>query len=212
MMKLKEEIIKINSSSKFALLLKEYFKDEKVLSYAYADVDYIESGNNIVIVRAALSTKSFNTPKKSKRLQSELQKIKSISLNNVLFITTLLPYHESDIMNSLPEKAYQNISYSLIDEILKDTKGYLAYHYQLEQLIGMANNCSIHEAVNIRKAIGKKEKNTLVLLDKMKIEDKFITQIMEERMFNPFTLYPNYRGAYVLYNYMNYANKEYGRF
>lgn len=211
-MKLKEEIIEINFSSKFTLLLKHYFKNVDVLKYAYADVDYIESENNIAIIRAALSTKSFNTPKKSNRLQSVLQKLKSISFNDVLFITTLLPYHESDIMNSLPEKAYQSRTYSLIDEILKDTNGYLAYHYQLEQLIAMANNCSIHEAVNIRKAIGKKEKYTLEILDKMKIEDKFITHIMEERMFNPFTLYPNYRGAYVLYNYMNYSNKEYGRF
>ena len=62
----------------------------------------------------------------------------------------------------------------------------------------MANNCSIPEAIAIRKAIGKKEVEALKLLNSIFIEMQSITQIMKERMFNQFTFYPNYRGAFIL--------------
>lgn len=195
---LNESIIEIAKKPILAKELQKYFCDMDITKYKYADIDYLEENNSILIIRAALADKPYATSKPNDRLQLCISNLSNPIFNELLFIATLLPYHESEIMNPLPENSYESKTPNLIDELLKDTKGYLVYHHQLEQLIAMANSCSIPEAIAIRKAIGKKEAEALKLLDSIFIERQSITQIMQERMFNQFTFYPNFRGAFIL--------------
>jgi hypothetical protein len=194
-----ESIIEIAKQPILAKELQKYFGDTDITKYKYADIDYLVENNSISIIRAALLSKPYATSKPSDRLQSYISNLINPSFNELLFIATLLPYHESDLMNPLPEYPYESKTPNLIDELLKDTKGYLVYHHQLEQLIAMANSCGIPEAVAIRKAIGKREAKALKLLNTIFIDKQSISQIMRERMFNPFTFYPNFVGAFILF-------------
>jgi hypothetical protein len=194
-----ESIIEIDKQPILAKELQKYFGDTDITKYKYADIDYLVENNSISIIRASLQSEPYVTSKPNDRLQSYISNLINPSFNELLFIVTLLPYHESDIMNPLPEYPYESKTPNLIDELLKDTKGYLVYHHQLEQLIAMANSCGIPEAVAIRKAIGKREAESLKLLNKIFIDKQSISQIMRERMFNPFTFYPNFVGAYILF-------------
>lgn len=199
MININEIIIEIAKHPILSKELQKYFCNIDITKYKYADIDYLEENDSISIIRAALTHKSYDTPKPNDRLQLCISNLINPGFNELLFITTLLPYHESEIMYPLPENSFESKTPNLIDELLKDTKGYLVYHHQLEQLIAMANSCIIPEAIAIRKAIGKKEAEALKLLNSIFIEKQSITEIMKERMFNPFTFYPNFRGAFILF-------------
>lgn len=178
--------------------MQKYFSDTDISKYKYADVDYLEENNSISIIRTDLAHKPYVTLKPNDRLQTCISNLYNPTFNELLFVATLLPYHESEIMNPIPENSFESKTSNLIDELLKDTKGYLVYHHQLEQLNVIANSCSMPEALAIRKEIGKKGIQALQLLDNLIIDKQSLLQIMEERMFNQFTFYPNFRGALIL--------------
>ena len=132
MININESIIKIAKTPILAKELQKYFCNIDITKYKYADIDYLEENNSILIIRAALAHKPYATSKPNDRLQLCISKLSNQTFNELLYIATLLSYHKSEIMHPLPENSYESKTPNLIDELLKDKKGYLVYHHQLD--------------------------------------------------------------------------------
>jgi hypothetical protein len=87
--------------------------------------------------------------------------------------------------------------------LLDDSNGWLLYNYQLEKLIVMGAGCNSEEAKTLRKRINRKEASAFSEAESIRLFGVSLKDIIAERTeFLP-TLYPEYRGAYLLYRHLN---------
>lgn len=89
---------------------------------------------------------------------------------------------------------------SILDSILKDSRGFLAYHYQIELIYRMITGCSPGKSQEFRKDLWKKREWAWAESEIICLNDgRNFKQIMDERMFSEFTCNPNYTGAMNLF-------------
>jgi hypothetical protein len=88
----------------------------------------------------------------------------------------------------------------LFDQLLLESRGYLAYNHQLEMLYRMITGCAPLTATKFRQGLFRK---ALSFWEEAGIirfpNSKTLKNVMEERMLGEFTLAPNYHGAMNLY-------------
>jgi len=89
---------------------------------------------------------------------------------------------------------------AVADDMLKESRGYLLWHYQLENLIRLFET-DPRKVVEIRMGINAKRANLFKQTSKFKLSENLsLNDIVSERAFEGCTSHPNIRGAYYLLN------------
>jgi hypothetical protein len=91
----------------------------------------------------------------------------------------------------------------VVDSILKDSKGILLWHHQLENLFSLFY-VDRDQAVKLRKDVNKKVADVFDLADTLRFaEGHSLKDIIDERMIYQNTCYPNFKGSLTLFKYLS---------
>ena len=138
--------------------------------------------------------------------KSVLQELPEINFDSILFALTLYGVfaevhpikmiHHAKTFSIIPE----------IEDILKPTYGYLLYGHQFEQIYSRLPSALEAEVVGLRKDWNKKKHEAIELVKQTEINpgfsfyDLLIERTVEE---NHFVWNANFKGAKLLWNYLN---------
>lgn len=159
---------------------------------------YIDTEPKQVIIASVYSDTDINS--NLSLFESYLGLVKTTDFTSALMFTTAYPLRR-DLLEQVVEPLKSNSSQ--LDMLLVDSNGWLLYNYQLEKLIVMATGCTPEEAQALRKRINMKEASAFSEGESINLFGVSLKDIIAERAgFLP-TLYPEYRGAYLLYRHLN---------
>ena len=164
----------------------------------FGHIVYIDTKPRQVVCASFFSDINLNSNLSS--FENYLGLIKTTDFASVLILTTAYPTRR-DLLKRLVEPVKSKCS--PLDLLLDDSNGWLLYNYQFEKLIVMGAGCSSEEAQTLRKRINRKEASAFSEAESIRLFGVSLKDIIAERAeFLP-TLYPEYRGAYLLYQHLN---------
>ena len=164
----------------------------------FGHIVYIDTEPRQVVWATVFSDININSNLSSFEIYLEL--IKTTDFTSVLLLTTAYP-RRRELLKQAVVPVRSNSSQ--LDMLLDDSNGWLLYNYQLEKLIVMATGCTPEEAQALRKRINQKEASAFSEAESINLFGVSLKDIIAERAeFSP-TLYPEYRGAYLLYQHLN---------
>lgn len=171
------------------------------MTYPYHQTFCIKDMNLIpIIVQSSLE---FNKPLPFINIDSFKQSLKLCnqpSFGEVLFITTI---YEKQLINDSTFTNNNFESIPLIDELLTDSFGYLAFAHQMEQLYCMLTGCNYMEAVSFRKDWNIKRPKARELANSIFISADFtLANLLQERCLenNQFVFNANFYGSHQLWS------------
>lgn len=164
----------------------------------FGHIVYVDTEPRQVVCASVFSDVNINSNLSS--FENYLGLIKTTHFTSVLLLTTTYPMRR-DLLKRVVEPVRSNSSQ--LDMLLNDSNGWLLYNYQLEKLIVMATGCNPEKAQTLRKRINRKETSAFSEAESISLFGISLKDIIAERAeFLP-TLYPEYRGAYLLYRHLN---------
>jgi len=176
-------------------------KEDFIMSYPYHHILCIKDMNLIpIIVQSSFEFKKQLPPINIDFFKQSLKQCSQPSFAEVLFITTV--YEKQLIHDStFTKNKFETIP--LIDELLKDSFGYLAFAHQMEQLYCMLTGCNYMEAVSFRKDWNIKRPKARDLANSIFINaDLTLATLLQERCLehNQFVFNANFYGSYQLWS------------
>lgn len=171
------------------------------MTHPYHHILCIKDMDFIPII--VLSSLEFNKSLPSINIDSFKQSLKLCnqpSFAEVLFITTI--YEKQSITDS----TFTNNNFEpipLIDELLTESFGYLAFAHQMEQLYCMLTGCNYMEVVSFRKDWNIKRPKARELANSIFISaDLSLAPLLQERCLekNQFGFNANFHGSYQLWS------------
>jgi hypothetical protein len=203
---IKEEFIRLSDSPELFDLLKRFtaYFDEK------GDKKFIEENPYAFVSYLDLSPKRLIACKMWK--ESECRQIQNLpdlltsqNPNNfykILYVSTFYqPLNE--IFSTITGSPFTSCSAprdEFLDGIFAESRGYLAYNYQLEMLYRMITGCAPLTAEKFRQGLFKKACKAWEEAGIIRFPNgKSLKKVMDERMLGEFTFSPNYHGAMNLY-------------
>jgi hypothetical protein len=88
----------------------------------------------------------------------------------------------------------------VVTDLLKESKGIILWHYQFENLLNLFI-MDRADVLSIRKGINTKEVSVFNRLERFHIDGSLtLIDFIMDRMYLGHTVYPNIRGAYLLYD------------
>ncbi|NHB69601.1 hypothetical protein [Perlabentimonas gracilis] len=164
----------------------------------FGHIVYIDTELTQVVCATVFSDININSNLSS--FENYLGHIKTIDFVSVLMLTTAYP-RRRDLLKRAVVPAISKSSQ--LDMLLNDSNGWLLYNYQLEELVVMATGCTPVEAQTLRKRINQKEASAFSETESINLFGVSLKDLITERAeFSP-TLYPEYRGAYLLFRHLN---------
>lgn len=176
-------------------------KEDFVMSYPYHQILCIKDMDLIpIIVQSSFESKKQLPPIDIDFFKQSLKQCSQPSFAEVLFITTI--YEKQLIHDStFTKNNFETIP--LIDELLTDSFGYLAFAHQMEQLYCMLTGCNYMEAVSFRKDWNIKRPKARELANSIFINaDLTLATLLQERCLenNQFVFNANFYGSYLLWS------------
>lgn len=172
----------------------------------YHFIVYIDGENPSPIIWIQGSKKLLEYEKRVPTFKESLLQLTQFDFDTILFLTTLYgAYGKMDPLY-LMKSSNKLSSIPNVDDFLKNSFGYLLYSHQFEQLVCMLTGMSYNEAILFRKDWNKKKVSVRLATKEILVTDKIMLhQLISERTVeeNQFVFNANFRGAYVLWNYIN---------
>ena len=203
---IKEEFIEFADSHELRNMVKMstgFFEGESenefLERYPYAFVSYIDQGQKRYIHCDVLRESEYSQEQK---LVDLLAKQDPKNFSDLLYIVSFYdPINHWDMIRPVPAFAPCLAQPDeFLDQVLLESRGYLAYNHQLEMLYQMLTGCIPMQAINFRKALGKQEACAWMETEIHRFSNgKTLKNVMDERMLGVFTFSPNYHGAMNLY-------------
>lgn len=176
-------------------------KEDFIMTYPYYHILCIKDMDLIpIIVQPSLEFKKQLPPINIHFFKQSLKQCNQPSFAEVLFITTI--YEKQLIHDStFTENNFETIP--LIDELLTDSFGYLAFAHQMEQLYCMLTGCNYMEAVSFIKDWNIKRPKARELANSIFISADFtLATLLQERCLenNQFVFNANFYGSFQLWS------------
>jgi hypothetical protein len=193
---MKTEMIKeqlINVSANADLIMALFAEIEEAEQYDYAYAVYLEDPQPLLITghlfHADGREKQLLRP--GKGFKEFLEAHKPRSFADTLFLLHMFPHEDF--------AHYRFGDHPIISDILRESRGFLLWHYQLENLFRLfyLNN---DEVVDLRKAINAKKNAIYELSRTLAVGQVSLYEVVKERMVLGITSFPNMRGACNMYN------------
>ena len=101
---------------------------------------------------------------------------------------------------SRPERNHDFRALPAVDDLLRDSRGILLWHHQLENLYRLFEICA-GDAVAFRKGVHAKKAKTFDAADRLQFASGIsLSDVIWERMIFGVTSHPSFRAAPLLYN------------
>jgi hypothetical protein len=199
--KIIEQVFKIGDDEQITGLIIEslgsYWKDDYIGSYA--QIILLETKSSQLIYSRIHLNGGEKIKIKKNFFISCLKQIDRTDFNDLLMLATTYPEFSDFQKRRYDTKSFKN---EHLDIFLKETKGWLVYNQQLENLYMMSTGKTAEQAVIFRRRFGKQSPEIWKEMQKMKLYGTTMKEIILNRSLL-FTYYPNYSGAYKLYSYFN---------
>lgn len=188
---LKEQVLKI--SVNLSLISTLFTEIEDVGHFDYAHVVYLDEPRLLLITGHLFHAdgREEHLLKWKKEFKEFLKANKPESFWDTLFHLHIFPCGDFD--------KYRFGNVPIISDILRESRGFLLWHYQLENLFRLFY-LDNDKAIKFRKAITAKENEAYELSKSLMVGRVSLYEIIKERMVFGFTMFPNMRGACNLYN------------
>lgn len=196
---LKEEIFPANSQPWLRRFFSEEALDWAVGTGFYAYCIYTERTSEIKLIRGNLMNPSVVAEWNRERnaFTRYLKKYHPRSFKETLFYLDLYPHKPEEIIGDF--RAGRSTTAGAIESMLKDTRGILLWHHQLEDMINLFVRDRT-EIIALRKGINAKRPEAIKSLTQIHIEKNLtLLDFIQNRMIRGYTRYPNVPGASVLY-------------
>ncbi|MDD3740180.1 MAG: hypothetical protein PHH30_02975 [Bacteroidales bacterium] len=199
MNKIIETTFKIGSDKELSKLICDYYGGVCEIDYSVTNEAHIiyTDTNPKQIILASLSSSSIKT---QLNFVEYLKNIEPTDLQKLLMLVTTYPQYS---------KLIEQDNYSLtkvnneIDFLLSETDGWIIYCHQLEKLLRITTKCNFAEAELLRKRRNAKHQDVFDKISEIRINNEKLTSFINERMILNLTYHPNYKAAFILYNYLN---------
>ena len=203
---IKEEFIHFGDSPELRTMVKmspsifDWESEIEVLeSCPYAFVSYLDQGQKRLICCSYL--KDSDDVQKQNLVDLRKKQNPANFFDLVYIVSQYDPLYPPDSTHqALAFGPHFEFDDDFFDQLFLESRGYLVYNHQLERLYQMIAGCLPMQAINFRKALGKREAWAWVETELLRFPNgKTLKNIMDERMINEFTFSPNYHGAMNLY-------------
>ena len=203
---LKEEFIRLADSPELLALIKmstAYFDEDKnndyIEKYPYAFVSYINQEQK-KLVHCTMRRESEYL--QDQKLVDLLIRQNPRNFSDLLYIVSFYdPINEWEMIR--PVSAFAPCLAppdELFDQLLLESRRYLAYYHQLEMLYRMITGCAPLTATTFRQGLFKKARWAWKEAEIIRFpHGKTLKEVMDERMLGEFTVSPCYHGAMNLY-------------
>jgi hypothetical protein len=203
---IKEEFIRLGDSPELVDLIKrstaffdEDTNNDLIERYPYAFVSYINQERKRLIHCTARRESEYLQDQK---LVDLLIRQDPINFSDRLYLVSFYdPINEWKMIR--PVSAFNPclaLPDELLDQVLLESRRYLAYNHQVEMLYRMITGCAPLTATTFRQGLFKKARWAWKETETIRFPNgKTMENVMDERMLGEFTLSPNYHGAMNLY-------------
>jgi len=196
---LKEEIFPANSKPWLRRFFSEEALDWAVGNGFYAYCIYTERTSEIKLIHGTLVNPSVmaDWDRERNAFAPYIEKYHPRSFKETLFYLDLYPHKPEEIIGDF--RAGRSTTAGVIESMLKDTRGVLLWHHQLEDMINLFVRDRT-EIMALRKGINAKRPEAIKFLTQINIEKNLtLLDFIQNRMIRGYTRYPNVTGASVLY-------------
>jgi hypothetical protein len=196
---LKEEIFPANSKPWLRRFFSEEALDWAVGNGFYAYCIYTERTGEIKLIHGTLINPSVmaDWDRERNAFARYIGKNHPRSFKETLFYLDLYPHKPEEIIGDF--RAGCSTAAGCIESMLKDTRGILLWHQQLDDMINLFVRDRT-EIMALRKGINAKRPEGVEFLTQILIEkDMTLLDLIQNRMICGYTRYPNVTGASVLY-------------
>lgn len=208
---IKEEFVNLDSRPDIKDLYKKSYPSNRLLleEFQFAHAIYLEMDPRQSI-RINLSNKDYSETFNEEGFVNNLKKLDHEGFFDLLYLTTLHPdVSYNSLLFADPFENTLNSDSKLIDQIFNISFGKLVYHFQLEHLFSMITGENAINAKEFRRDLGKKKKDAINFSKNLKLtSNQSLYEIMQERMISSFTFSPNFKGATILYKYLEKVNES----
>ena len=177
--------------------LSEFFSEEYLKPGWYAHCIYIDMQGEIRLIWG----KVMQCPEKDRKrigFIDYIEKHKPDSFQEILFLLDLYPRDPETLTVNFSQ--FKPSMGEVIEYLLKDSKGVILWHYQLENILNIFFTKRA-EVLSIRKGINAKKADVIERVNKFHIsETTTLWDFIFSIMCLGYTVYPNIQGAYVLYD------------
>lgn len=197
--KITERIIDVSSEQELAKSLFPVLGG-KNLKYCYAV--YSNNGKYSPIIGYLTNELEGVNVSFKNELKVFIEKYNPKSFNDFLFFVDIYSrFNSQPAIEDVCERKFK--SNGMVEDILKDSRGLLIWHYQLENLIRLFYSDNEH-VVRLRKDINAKKAEAWELAKKLSFSDELtLYDIISDRMAVDITRNPNIQGAYNLFTTIN---------
>ncbi|MEW6328063.1 MAG: hypothetical protein AB1487_10820 [Thermodesulfobacteriota bacterium] len=196
---LKEEIFPAKSQPWLRRFFSEETLDWAVRNEFYAYCIYTERTSEIKLIYGTLMNPSFvaEWTRERNAFAPYIEKYHPRSFKETLFYLDLYPHKPEEIIGGFC--AGRSTTAGGIELMLKDTRGILLWHHQVEDMINLFVRDRT-EIMALRKGINAKRPEAIEFLTQIHIEKNLtLLDFIQNRMIRGYTRYPNVPGASVLY-------------
>ena len=202
---IRERIFDVKKESE--LVMKLFPEVDDVMGYESAYAVYV-SNDDIHPIFGDLSTKRADEWRPRTGFQAHLKKHQPKCLTDLVFLIDSYHLGVNRPEYSLDSGLFRDMG--VVDDILKDSKGTLLWHYQLDHLFGCFYQ-DWNRVIELRKDINRKKTEVFDLAEKLKFaQGTTLNDVIRERMIFSVTSPPNFRGALVLFQHLaiNHLNSK----
>jgi hypothetical protein len=194
--KITEQVFKASSNFGWARSL---FPDAKSDEFIFA----VHTGVEFLTVTEGLANRpeEINLGNFKSALRIFREKYRPQRFMDYLFFVDVYPiFKNQPKVEELCQPEFKE--YYIVDELLKDTRGFLLWHYQLENLINLFFGKS-DKAMDLCRGINAKYPEALEKAKQLRFTEGLkLFDVISERMILGATKYPNIEGAHNLYRMM----------
>lgn len=196
---LKEEIFPANSQPWLRRFFSEEALDWAVGNGFYAYCIYTERTGEIKLIHGTLVNPSAmaDWDRERNAFARYIEKYHPRSFQETLFYLDLYPHKPEEIIGDF--QTGRSTAAGVIESMLKDTRGVLLWHHQLEDMVNLFVRDRT-EIMALRKGINAKRPEAIEFLTQILIEkDLTFLDFIQNRMICGYTHHPNVTGASVVY-------------
>ena len=191
----------------FELVRRLFPEVDDVAAYKYAYAVYI-SNPNIHLIFGDLTIERTDQSGHRTGFQAHLKKHQPKSMTDLVFLID--SYHLGLKRPGYTLDSGQFRDMGVVDQILKDSKGILLWHYQLDHLFGCFYR-DWNKVVELRRDLNRKKTEVFDLGENLKFDQvTTLNDVIRERMIFSITSYPNFKGGLALFQHLaiNHLNSK----
>lgn len=183
----------------FELVRRLFPEVDDIIAYKSAYAVYISKGN-IRPIFGDLTMERTDQSGHRTGFQAHLKNHQPKSVTDLVFLID--SYHLGLKRPGYTLNSGQFRDMGVVDQILKDSKGILLWHYQLDHLFGCFYR-DWNKVIELRKDLNRKKTEVFALGEQLKFDQgNTLNDVLRERMVFSVTVYPNFQGGLALFQHL----------